>query len=219
VKWRGDYTLNQTRLGKIKKWILPGEGKSRILAVIGGKADRDVKIIYKKYGIKASQHVTLKITKDGLVDIHITEEGRDKKYTSLFKGHIDLPYLKERALSLYQKSLEPIDVNNPLFLPFYVLVPKSAEAFVEFYLRSYIQGDKLVLPTTRKEESKIEGYLEKYFDILCFEEAINHRIWCGFCVKEEGDMGILLRGNRNYYFFSITSALQIFLESIRPDNC
>jgi len=50
-----------------------------MLAIIGGKAISDTKIIYKKYGVKASQHVTLKITKEGLVDIHLTEGGREKK--------------------------------------------------------------------------------------------------------------------------------------------
>jgi len=63
----------QERLSKIKKWILPGKGKSRILAVIGGKADRDAKIIYKKYGVRTSQHLTLMITNEGLIDIHLTE--------------------------------------------------------------------------------------------------------------------------------------------------
>ena len=69
----------QGRLNKIKKWILPGKGKSRILAIIGGKADRDAKVIYKKYGVRTSQHLTLMITNKGIVDIHLTEEEKEKK--------------------------------------------------------------------------------------------------------------------------------------------
>ena len=196
---------------------MPGKGKSRILAIIGGKADRDAKIIYKKYGVKASQHLTLTITNEGLVDIHLTEEGKEKKYTSLFKGHIDIPYLKERAEALYQEVLKPIDVDNPLFLPFYVLVPKSAEAYMEFYLRSYVRGDRIVLPATKREEREVENYLEEYFDIFPFNEVTSHHILFGLSVNEKGDMGILIGDKGNYYFFSITDAMKIFLNSIKPN--
>jgi len=173
LKNGGVFTSSQERLNKIKKWIVPGEGKSKILAILGGKADRDVKLIYKKYCVGESQHITLMITKEGIVDVHLTEEGIDKEYKSIFKGHIDIDYLKAKAQALYQKSLEPIDVNDPLFQPFHVLVPKSTEAFVEFYLRSYIQDDKIVLPTTRREERAIEDYLEEYFEVFLFEQSVS----------------------------------------------
>ena len=196
---------------------MPGKGKSRILAIIGGKADRDAKVIYKKYGVRTSQHLTLMITNEGLVDIHLTEEAKEKKYTSLFKGHIDIAYLKERAEELYRKSLKPIDIDNPLFSPFYVFVPKSAEAYVDFYLRSYIRGDRIVLPATKREEREVEDYLEEYFDIFPFNEVTRHHILFGLCVNAKGDMGILMSDRGNYYFFSITDAMKIFFNSIKPD--
>jgi len=210
-------TSIQTRFDKIRKWVLPGKGKSRILAIIGGKADRDAKIIYKKYDVKASQHLTLMITNEGLVDVHLTEEGKEKKYTPLFKGHIDISYLKEQAEALYQKSLEPIDVDDPFFSPFYVLVPKSAEAYIEFYVRSYVRDDRVVLPATQREERKVENYVEEYFDILSFNELTTHQIPFGLCVNERGDTGVLFYGNGNYYFFNITDAINIFLNSIKPN--
>jgi hypothetical protein len=213
--YRGVTTSLQTTLSKIKKWVLPGKGKSRILAIIGGKADRDAKIIYKKYGVRVSQHLTLMITSEGFVDVHLTEEGKKKKYTPLFKGYIDLPYLKERAQALYQKSLKPIEVNNSRFSSFYVLIPKSAEAYMEFYLRSYVRGHRIVLPATKREEREIEDYLEEYFDIFSFSEVTTYRIQLGLCVNEKGDMGILIGDKRNYYFFSITDAMNIFLNSIK----
>jgi len=194
------------------------KGKVKDACNLGGKADRDAKVIYKKYGVKASQHLTLMITNEGLVDIHLTEEAKEKKYTSLFKGHIDIAYLKKRAEELYRKSLKPIDIENPLFSPFYVLVPKSAETYMDFYLRSYIRGDRIVLPATKREEREVEGYLEEYFDIFPFNEVTRHHILFGLCVNEKGDMGVLLSDRRNYYFFSITDAMKIFLNSIEPDH-
>ena len=208
-------TSKQLGLGKIKRWILPGEGKSKILAIIGGKATKDVKFIYKKYGVKASQHVTLMITNDGRVDIHLTEEAKEKKYTSLFKGYVDITYLKKQAETLYRKSLKPIDIKNPLYSSFYVLVPKSVEAYVEFYHRSYVKGDRIVLPTTKREEEEIDDYLEGYFDIFRFDDVSGHRILFGLCVNEKGDMGILMSDKENHYFFSITEALNIFVNSIK----
>jgi len=200
---------------KIKRWILPGEGKAKILAIIGGKADRDVKLIYKKCGVKASQHLTLMITNEGLVDIHLTDEAKEKKHTPLFKGHIDISYLKEQAEALYRKSLKPIDVNNPFFLPFCVLVPKSVEAYVEFYVRSYIRGDRIVLPATKREEMEIADYMEEYFDIFSLDEVLRQRIPFGLCVNEKGDMGILMSDKESYYFFSITEAMNTFINSIK----
>ena len=210
-------TSKQPTLDKIKKWILPGKGRSRILAVIGGKTDRDVKLIYKKYGVRASQHVTLMVTNDGRVDIHLTEEAEEKRYVSLFKGHIDIQHLKKQAEALYRKSLKPIDINDPFYSSFILLAPKSAEAYMEFYLKSYIRGDRIVLPATKREERKIEDYLEEYFEIFPFDEACGRHPAFALCVNEEGDLGILLSDKKNCYFFSITEAMNIFLNSIRSD--
>lgn len=201
---------------KIKRWILPGNGKSRILAVIGGKADRDVKFIYKKYSAKPSQHLTLMITNDGLIDAHFTEEATGN-HTPLFKGHVDIEYLKEQAEKLYSKSLKPIDVDNPIFLPYYILVPKSRDAYVEFYVRSYVRDDRIILPATNGEERQVADYMEEYFDIFPFEEVSHHHTPFGLCVNEKGNMGILFSDNENYYFFSITDAMNIFLNSIKPN--
>lgn len=203
---------------KIKRWILPGKGKSRILAVIAGKADKDVKLIYKKYDLKISEHITLKITHEGLVDVHLTEEGKEKKYTPLFKGHIDINYLKEQAEKLYRKSLKPIDVDNPIFLSFYVLVPKSPKAYMEFHARSYVRDDKIVLPATGREEKQVADYMEEYFDIFAFDEVSRHQIPFGLCVDEEGNIGILMNDGENYFFFSITDAINIFLNSVKQNS-
>lgn len=208
----------QARISKIKKWILPGRKKSRILAVIGGKADRDAKIIYKEYGVKASQHLTVMITNEGLVDVHLTEEGKAKKHTPLFKGHIDISHLKEQAEALYRKSLKPIDIGSKRFSSFYVLVPKSVEAYMEFYLRSYVRNDKIVLPATKREKREIADYLKEYFDILTFAELPWHQTLFGLCVRATGEMGILISDKKNYYFFSITKAMNIFLNSVKSEE-
>jgi len=161
--------------------------------------------------------MTLKITKNGLVDIHLTEERKPKKYTSLFKGHVDLPILKEQAEALYKKSLEPININDPSFASYLLFVPKSEKAYVEFYLKSYVQDNKIVLPVTRKEERQIAKYMKEYFEIFPFNEVANKQMLFAFCANEKGDMGILMNEKKNYYFFSITEAMNIFFNSIKPD--
>jgi len=153
-----------------------------------------------------------------LVDIHLTDEGKEKKYTSLFKGRIDLSYLKRRAEALYRKSLKPIDVNNPFFSRFYVFVPKSAEAYMEFYLRSYLRNNKIVLPTTKKEEREIAKYFDEYFDIFSFKELTTHQILFGLCVSEKSDIGILMNDKGDYYFFNITDVMNVFLDSITSNQ-
>jgi len=59
--------------------------------------------------------------------------------------------------------------------------------------------------------------MKEYFEIFPFNEATNKQIPFAICANEEGDLGILMSDKKNYYFFSITEAMNVFFNSIKPN--
>lgn len=87
----------------------------------------------------------------------------------MVEGRIDITQLKEKALEYYQKTSEPIDINNPVYQDFIVLVPKSLGALERFCDRYYpIKHRRMTYPDGKRlkemEQEVYEYFHEAYMD-------------------------------------------------------
>jgi len=176
----------------------------------GGKTD--LLIIIKPLKEKQNKHLTLVIRQNGHVDLHSTEEKPEKIHKTLAKGHVNFDRLKSEAQRLYKRSIKPVRKDDKRYKDFLVLVPKDLKLLEDFYAL-FVKNDRFVYPS-RDEEQSIEKNLERYFNILYFDQLTGKKLRFAFAFSSSNHFYLLLVDQENRYLFPISQASEILLNAI-----
>jgi hypothetical protein len=196
--------MQKDRSKKIKKLIIPSEGNEKGLVAFGGKSGKDIKLIFKILKKGVNEHFTMKMRENGSLDFHKTKEGKCKSHTSLVKGVVNYKKIMEDVIEVLLSCLKnPIDINDPAYQDYIVLIPKSLEAVAEFYNRFYIKGERMIFPD-KKTSKEIAKSIMNYFIIKYLPEIGKEHFPYAFVVNlEEEDLKYLIRVNNAYFLIEI----------------
>ena len=191
---------------EIKKWIIP----SKMVIAHGGKTD--LLIIIKPLKEKQDKHLTLVIKQNGHVELHSTEEKPEKIHKTLANGHVNFDRLRAEAQRLYKRSIKSVRKDDKRYKDFLVLIPKDLKLLEDFY-GLFVKNDRFVYPS-RDEEQSIEKNLERYFDILYFDELISKESRFAFALSSSNHLYLLFFDQKKRYLFPISQASEILLKAI-----
>jgi hypothetical protein len=196
--------MQKDRSKKIKKWIIPSEGNEKGLVAFGGKSGKDMKVIIKVLKKGVNEHFTMKMKEDGSIDLHKTKEGKFKSHTPLARGVFNYKKFMENISEILLSCLKnPINIYDPAYQNYVVLIPKSAEALTEFYIRFYIKGERMIFPDT-KTSKEIAKSIMDYFIVKYLPEIGKEHFPYAFVVNlEEEDLKYLICVNYAYFLIEI----------------
>jgi len=219
--------MQEVKRKKIKKWIIPSEGDEKGLVAFGGKPGKDMKLILKVLEKGVNEHFTMMMKEDGSVDFHKTKEGKSKSYTPVAKGTLNYWKIAEDFMRVIFRHLKnPIDIEDPTYQDYIVLIPKSAEALTEFYKRFYIKDEKMIFPD-KKTSKKIAESIEDYFIVRYLPEASEYPFGLAFVINPEGEyLNYLIHANNVYFLIGMKEKelkriieKSFKIESISCSNC
>jgi len=202
---------------RVKRWEIPDETNEKILVAVGGKTGRNTKLIIKSLEKGLKEHLTLWVGEDGRFDIHKKQEGEIPTYITIAEGRINLEQLEEKMFEIYQKSIKPIDVNNPAYQDFVVLVPKSTEALGKFYDKYYpIKKRRMIYPDKRKLK-EMEQKIYDYFNEAYVDEIFEYDSGFAFAFDPKGDLHFLFFGNDECYMLSVSEPAELLSNSFQVE--
>lgn len=189
---------------RIKRWIFPGEKGDKAILAFGGRPEKDIKIIMKAFEKGVKEHFTMVMKEDGSIDFHETKEGKLKSYTPLMKGTLNYRKIVEEFMKIVLERLtNPIDIKNPAYQDYIVLIPKSAEALTKFYEKFYIKGEKMIFPH-KKTSKEIAESIENYFVLKYLPEISEYPFGLAVVINpEEEPLNYLIHANNAYFLIEI----------------
>jgi len=137
--------------------------------MFGGIFGKDLKIMFKDLTESPAEHVTLRIDKDGSFDVHKTKEGKEKSYIRLEEGKIkfNANVIQKLVESFLQSK---VNIHDPLYQDFIVLMPKNEEAFKKFFYETSTRKKDRITISVKNEERILESF-RKYFHLVKLEEV------------------------------------------------
>jgi hypothetical protein len=148
---------------------------------------------------KDMKHFTMQFLKDGIVDLHETTEGKEKKYQRV--GRIDLKKFAEAMKEIFERDLlsilKEIDIGNPQYQNTNVILTPTREEF----------GKKVQV---KKREIKID---ESKFSGLAYsvpmKELKNHDFRVAFWT-EDNKQYALYRIDDKYYSLQVDDFMKLW---------
>lgn len=176
----------------------------------GGKTD--LLIIIKSLKEKHDTHLTLVIKQNGHVDLHSTREKPDNIHETLAEGHINFDRLKFEAQRFFKRSVKPVRKDDQRYRDFFVLIPKDLKLLWDFY-SLFVKDDRLIYPS-KDEEKTIQRQLERYFDIMYFDELISRELRFAFAFSSSNHLYLLFFDQNLRYLFPLSQSSKILLKAI-----
>lgn len=187
--------------------------------VIPRPREKDVLMIIKSLKDKKDEHHTLKIRKDDIsFDMHRTKEKKPKseKYTTLAKGQLRFPLQK---LAEAIRNLVPelkVDVKNPQYQNYTVLIPKSPEKMADF-IKKCFKPEKDRLTISFEKGGKEFQKTNEYFNVVPFENVENYTFNRAIVTSPNGDIGFLIKGGKDHYLILLEKMQRLVYEWFNID--
>ena len=172
---------------------------------------------------KLDEHFTLSLKDDGSFDFHHTKEGREKTYTPLAKGRIDLTRLREEAEKWMQNMLNisrnPIELTDQSLQNLILLIPKTPESLVEFYKKYYPTVRRKQVYPDSKTQKVMAKNLQHYFLVGYADEVAGEEFAFALLFNPEDEsMNILLNNNGKCWIMDFTTLLSILPNSFEIES-
>lgn len=153
------------------------------------------KIIFKE--TSDARHITLSFLKEGILDIHETIEGREKKHIPLEKLELrKFAGYKETLIKEILHNLKEIDITDPKYVDGQVFVIQEKKAMQERVQK--------IMKTKRREivfeENKLMDVMKDLF--IPIKDLQDYDFKTGFLLKEDEEHGLLFRVESKYLFIS-----------------
>lgn len=161
------------------------------------------KIIFK--GTDDIKHYTLKFSKEGILDIHETMEGKEKKYPRTEK--LDLKKFSEAIKETFERELarilEEIDISNPKYKNTEVFIFPKSEAFEE---ATQVKRKEIMI-----EKSKLKDMMK---DLIVPMKDLQKYDLKVACLLEEGEECAFLYRINGKYFLAKLDDLEALMKKI-----
>lgn len=177
-----------------------------ILIAFGGALGIDGKMIMKNLKKDKEEHYTLKLShKDFSFDIHKTKEGKakEKRHKTLAVGKLEIVEIVNNAVSR-TSGKSKIDINDPSYKDFIVLVPRSEEAMEDFAEKHFIiNKDKVVAKDEENETTFWDSLLnEKYFCFVKLSEINKYNVGKALVFSPEGEINVLFTKDEKHFLIT-----------------
>jgi len=201
---------------EIKRWIVPAGKKEKLLIATTSHRGKGLLAVVKILG--KLEHLTMIIRDDGCFDFHQTKEGREKSYTPLAKGRLNLVKLREAAEKWYADMLKaadnPVKLTDQSLKKFIFLIPKSPKLLQEFYARYYpIKERKQIYPDSRTQRL-IAKNLPRYFLVGYADEVAGEKFTFALLSNPEDEsVNFLFNDHGKCWVMDFTTLLSILPDS------
>ena len=151
------------------------------------------KIIFKE--TSDVRHLTLSFLKEGILDIHETIEGREKKHIPLEKLELrKFTGYKETLIKEIIHNLKEIDITDPKYVDGQVFVIQEKKAMQERVQKiTKVKRREIVF-----EENRLVNAMKDLF--IPVKDLQNCDFKTGFLLKENEENGLLFRIESKYLF-------------------
>ena len=166
---------------KIKKISILDE-----LLLILGKG----KIMFK--ATDDTKHLTLSFLKEGILDVHETLEGREKRHIPLEKFDLKkFVGIKKTIVEETIHNLKEIDITDPKYMDAEVFVIEEEAFRARIQKVTKIEGRKVIL-----EENKLMDVMKDF--ILPIRNLHNYDFKAGYLLEQSGEVSLLFRTKEKY---------------------
>jgi len=155
------------------------------------------KIIFKQ--LDDEKHYTMKFLKEGILDVHETIEGKEKRYPRT--ENFDLKKLSEKIKETLREELpnilREIDIGDPKYTNVEVLIiPKEGALQERVQKATKIKRKEMMI-----EKSKLEDAMEDL--ILPMKDLQNYDFKVAFLLREGEELNLLYRIKGKYFLITL----------------
>ena len=154
------------------------------------------KIIFKQ--MDDAKHLTLSFLKEGILDVHETIEGREKRHIPLERLDVKkFAGIKKALIAEVIHNLKEIDISDPKYMEAEVLVIEKEALRGRVQKVTKIKRKEMVI-----EESKLKDMMKDL--ILPIKDLQNYDFRYGWLLKESEPSGLLYRIKGKYFLIELS---------------